>query len=77
MQTAVDMREAEVVALREEVRRLRFQLGEVSKTLEFYMQPEGASNVIEAWVCVDLTPSSEKLRLLDALREVCDKEGWE
>lgn len=71
-----EMRVAEVETLRAEVKRLRFQLGEVSKTLEEYWQPKGAAEVIEAWVCADLVPSPEKLKLLDALRVVCEIEGW-
>lgn len=65
----IEVRQAEVDALR---RRNK----ELSDTLDEFMKPEAASNVIEAWICSDVTPSPEKLRLLDALREVCVKEGW-
>lgn len=71
-----EMRVAEVETLRAEVKRLRWQMGELRNSLEEFMQPRGASEVIEAWVCVDIAPSTEKLELLTALRKVCVKEGW-
>lgn len=71
-----EMRVAEVDALRAEVKRLRWQMGELSDVTKELMQPRGASEVIEAWVCVDIAPSTEKLELLTALRKVCVKEGW-
>ena len=65
----IEVRQAEVDALR---RRNK----ELSETLDEFMKPEAATNVIEAWICTDLSPSPEKTRLLGALREVAEKEGW-
>ena len=65
----IEVRQAEVDALR---RRNK----ELSDTLDEFMQPEAASNVIEAWICSDRAPSKEKRELLVALRKVCETEGW-
>ena len=65
-----DMRESEVLTL-------RHQNKELSRTLAEFMHPQGAADVIEAWICVDIAPNREKLELLDALRKVCEMEGWE
>jgi hypothetical protein len=65
----IEVRQAEVDALR---RRNK----ELSETLDEFMQPEAASNVIEAWICSDRAPNAKKLKLLAALRDVCEAEGW-
>jgi hypothetical protein len=70
MSLITEMRSAEVEVLRRHNR-------ELTSSLEEMMQPQGAMDVIEAWICADLAPSKEKLKLLDALREVCEMEGWE
>jgi len=71
-----EMRVAEMEALRAEVKRLKWQVIELNDMTKELMHPRGASEVIEAWVCVDIAPSTEKLELLTALRKVCVKEGW-
>lgn len=64
-----DMRESEVLTL-------RHQNKELSRILAEFMLPQGAADVIEAWICAKLHPTKEELKLLDALRLVCNKEGW-
>ena len=65
-----DMRESEVLTLRN-------QNKELSRILAEFMLPQGAADVIEAWICAMPHPSKKQLKLLDALREVCEMEGWE
>jgi hypothetical protein len=66
-------REEEVVALRAEVARLGKVVAGYRESMEEFMTPQGATNVIESWLSE--TGKHEELR--ETLLRVCKKEGWE